>query len=107
MSASGSAPSGPLVEPRDRLHFAGPFLCALRARRVGPRPIAMASFASPGPSFSPPSVPILKFCAFHLKALVPHGAAKRPRRTLQYGPVRAPPSGASFETRDFASLLEA
>jgi hypothetical protein len=27
--------------------------------------------------------------------------------TLQYAPVRAPPSGASFETRDFASLLEA
>jgi hypothetical protein len=27
--------------------------------------------------------------------------------TLQYAPVRAPRSGASFETRDFASLLEA
>jgi hypothetical protein len=61
------------------------------------------------------SVPILKFCAFHPNALVPQGAAKRPRKpalslskgTLQYAPVRAPPSGASFETRDFASLLEA
>src|SRR6202020_2194626 len=43
------------------------------------------------------------------------GAAKRPRRAcpepvegmLQYAPVQAPPSGASFETRDFASPLEA
>ena len=29
------------------------------------------------------------------------------RGVLQYAPVQAPPSGASFETRDFASLLEA
>ena len=98
MSASGSAPSGPLVEPRDRLHFAGPFLCALRARRVGPRPIAMASFASPGPSFSPPSVPILKFCAFHPKALVlrrREAASKAcPEVVEGDAPVRAGPSAA-------------
>jgi hypothetical protein len=49
-----------------------------------------------------PNVPILKFCAFHPNALVPQGAAKRPRRTLQYAPG---PGAAFWRTRDFASLL--